>query len=628
MMTNQHNLKQQYSRFYYYIYKAIQTGKSTTYSTVQKQGLHKRLHGYENRLKYWSIAVASAATLFFAQMTAFAQSPVPVGTEFQVNTQTIYVQNEPSVAMDSNGNFVVTWYSYGQDGEGFGIYAQRYNSVGIVQGSEFQVNTYTTSNQIYPSVAMDSDGNFVITWESYGQGGIYAQRYNSIGVAQGTEFRVNITDTTSGESYPSVAMDSNGNFVITWGSEQDGDGFGIYAQRYNSSGVAQGSTFQVNTYTINNQIYPSIAMDSNGDFVITWSSYGQDGSGRGIYAQRYNSSGVAQSSEFQVNTYTINDQNRPSVAMDNNGNFVVAWHSYGQDGNDVGIYAQRYDNSGTAQGSEFQVNTYTTSTQAFPSVAMDSDGDFDITWSSNDQDGNASGIYAQSYNSSGVAQGIEFKVNTYTVSGQNLPNIAKSNYGNFVIAWHSYGQDGSDVGIYAQLYSSSVPVEMLYFTGKTTKNGNFLTWATASEENNAGFEIQKSTDGRTFEKIAFVEGNGTTVEQQQYEFLDKNTTPTAYYRLKQTDFDGKFEYSNVIILNNTTMATAEVLVYPNPVSDVLTIENALGFATIYNALGQPLQQFEITNAKYLFNTNDLSKGIYTLQIRKTNGEITTHQIIK
>ncbi|MFC1787327.1 hypothetical protein ACFLY8_04785, partial [Halobacteriota archaeon] len=96
------------------------------------------------------------------------------------------------------------------------------------------------------------------------------------------------------------------------------------------------------TYTTYEQMYPSVAMDADGDFVIVWMSYDQDGSYGGIYAQMYDSSGSAVDSEFQVNTYTYNSQDRPSVAMDAYGDFVITWESYGQDGSHWGIYAQMY----------------------------------------------------------------------------------------------------------------------------------------------------------------------------------------------------------------------------------------------------------------------------------------------
>jgi hypothetical protein len=101
--------------------------------------------------------------------------------EFQVNTYTTESQKMPDVAMDGKGNFVITWTSWEQDGYWGGIFAQRFNKNGKPIGPEFQVNTYTESLQMYPAVAMDEKGNFVITWESYGQDGskegVYAKMF-------------------------------------------------------------------------------------------------------------------------------------------------------------------------------------------------------------------------------------------------------------------------------------------------------------------------------------------------------------------------------------------------------------------------------------------------------------------
>ncbi|NGX62390.1 MAG: hypothetical protein K940chlam9_01887, partial [Chlamydiae bacterium] len=206
-------------------------------------------------------------------------------------------------------------------------------------GSEFQVNTYTTGGQRYPSVAPLNDGGFVVTWESYGQDGdsygVYGQRYASSGVKSGVEFRVN-TYTTSNQFASSVApLNNDGGFVVTWYSfGQDGDLYGIYGQRYdNSSGVKSGVEFQINTYTINSQQLPSVASLNDGGFVVTWESGGQqDGDLYGVYGQRYASSGVKSGVEFQVNTYTTSYQNSPSIAPLNDGGFVVTWRSDGQDG--------------------------------------------------------------------------------------------------------------------------------------------------------------------------------------------------------------------------------------------------------------------------------------------------------
>ena len=97
----------------------------------------------------------------------------------------------------SDGGYVVTWMSLGQDGSGWGIYAQRYDADGNAVGSETRVNTTTASDQVYPAVAALSDGGYVVTWKSRNQDGsrfgIYAQRYDADGNAVGSETRVNTT---------------------------------------------------------------------------------------------------------------------------------------------------------------------------------------------------------------------------------------------------------------------------------------------------------------------------------------------------------------------------------------------------------------------------------------------------
>ncbi|MGF1936120.1 MAG: beta strand repeat-containing protein [Nostoc sp. ChiQUE02] len=442
--------------------------------------------------------------------------------EFQVNTETNSNQNNSTVAIDADGNFIISWQSFGQDGSGYGIYAQRYNSAGVAQGSEFKVNTSITNDQSNPTVVMDVDGDFVISWVSDGQdgsgNGIYAQRYNSAGVAQGSEFKVN-TSTSGDQINPTIAIDATGDFVISWQS-QDGSGTGIYAQRYNSAGVAQGNEFKVNTYTADNQSNPKVAMDAAGDFVISWQSYYQDGSYYGIYAQRYNSAGVAQGNEFKVNTTISKSQSNPTLAMDSDGDFVISWQSLNQDGSGYGIYAQRYNSSGVAQGNEFKVNTYNSNDQKNPVVAIDTDGDFVISWSSYGQDASYDAIYARRYNSAGVAQGDEFQVNTFTTNYQSNPTIAIAKDNNFVISWQSINQDGSGDGIYARLYKNSgVPPTitsgsasaLAYIENATTAIDSGITVSDVDSPNLSSATISISSGFVSAQDtLAFTNQNGIT----------------------------------------------------------------------------------------------------------------------
>jgi len=589
------------------------TNRNRLLRTIER--LKRRLASLQLQLKLG----AAAAGLCLAIGTVedcLAQAPTPVGSEFQVNTYTTSGQQSCRTAMDSDGDFVITWSS-GQDGSGYGVYAQRYNAAGAAQGAEFQVNTYTTNQQRFPSIAMDSDGDFVITWQSLIQGGsyngVYAQRYNAAGAAQGVEFQVNTY--TNGQDQPSVAVDSDGDFVITWQdvSGQDGDAFGIYAQRYNASGMVQGAEFQVNTYTTNPQRFPSIAMDSDGDFVISWESGSQDEvgyDGFGVYAQRYNAAGVAQGAEFQVNTYTTGDQRRSSIAMDNDGDFVIAWMSYYQDGSVYGIYAQRYNAAGVVQGAEFKVNTYTTNYQKFPSIAMDNDGDFVIAWQSTGQDGSGYGVYAQRYNAAGVAQGTEFQVNSYTTSGQPVPSIAMDNDGDFVIAWWSYTQDGDGYGIYAQRYQiPNLPPVSAVNSGLTVNEGASQTITSAqlafSDVDSPSSEIIFSVTGLPVNGTLSL-GNNSLVLNEPFtqEDIDNNNISYAHDGSETTNDSFNFEVNDgTNFLNEENFALTIT-----PVSDPPVLETNAGFSVDE---GDSFT-FTDTQLKATDIDNDASEIIYQL----------------
>jgi hypothetical protein len=380
---------------------------------------------------------------------------------------------------------------------------------------QFQVNTYTSSWQYQPSVAIDADGEFVVVWQSSGSGGtdtddssILGQRFDSSGAAQGSEFQVN-SYTTNGQDSPTIAMDADGDFVVTWrslGSDgSDPIGSSIQAQRFNASGVPQGNQIQVNSYTSSSQSHPAVSMDLDGDFVVAWQSYGSSGTDTdytSIQAQRYDASGSVQGGQFQVNTYTTNEQRYPAVALDDSGDFVVVWWSYGSDGADTysSIQAQRYNSAGSSQGGQFLVNTNTFSYQTHPAVALDSDGDFIVAWQSyvsSGTDSDRASIQAQRYNSSGTPQGGEFQVNSYTTGYQKNPAVAMDADGNIAIAWQSYGSSATDSDSYsvqAQFFASTGAPQGGEFQVNSYTNGH--QWrASAALGPEGAFVVAWESDG-------------------------------------------------------------------------------------------------------------------------------------
>lgn len=358
-------------------------------------------------------------------------------------------QNFPAVAMDASGDFVICW----NDCRG-GIYAQRYGSSGDTVGTNFKVNddTYMRYKWSSPSVAMDADGNFVICWKDYrnyqhhyrhDNTDIYAQRYSNSGDTLGANFRVNDNAWSSEQRYPSIAMDTDGNFVICWQNNRHGVySYDIYAQQYGSLGDTRGANFRANDDVgWKSQDYPSIATDASGDFVICWRDERNRGANDGnsdIYAQRHDRSGEALGANFRVNDdSTRGYQGSPSIAMDADGNFVICWKDRRSP---RGIYAQRFNSLGEALGRNFRVSDDSLITYHYwPSVAMNADGNFVICWEDERNGEDNLDIYAQRYSSSGDRLGANFGVcdSVGTIGRYSHPPcIAMDANGDFVICWH------------------------------------------------------------------------------------------------------------------------------------------------------------------------------------------------
>jgi hypothetical protein len=391
--------------------------------------------------------------LLLAASSAWAQGPPPC-PEFQVNTYTTGSQYSAAVASDAAGNFVVTWLSYGPFGTISGVVARRFSAGGQPLGPELQVNNDTINGDGSPRVASDASGNFVVVWESAGDGsyaGIFARRFTAGGVPLGPQFQVN-TYTPDQQAFPAVASDPSGNFVVVWESTgQDGDDRGVFARLFDSSGAPRGAEFQVNTYTTGPQGEAAVAMDAAGNFVVAWDSvFHEVGDTLGeIIARRFTASGAPRGGEFRVNTLTLAEQLAPAVASDADGNFVVAWDD-DQGGVTFDVLGRWYDAAGVPRAPERLINAYTTGYQVRPAVIA-SGGDIVIVWNSLDQDGSADGIFGRRFDGLGAAIGPEFQVNLYTPNSQVGPAIAPGPGRGFVAAWFSEEQDGSGYGIFASL---------------------------------------------------------------------------------------------------------------------------------------------------------------------------------
>jgi Ca2+-binding RTX toxin-like protein len=411
------------------------------------------------------------------EAASFLDGLVGIGAgDLRVNSTTADNQMQPAIAALSDGGYVVVWQSNSQDLEGYGIFAQRYDASGIAVGYETQINDTGTGNQTYPTVTALTGGGYAIAWMSDPNDGssynVYARHYDAMGHVASFEGMINKT-THDLQTLPSIAGLAGGGYVVAWQSNaQDGSGYGIYAHRYGVAG-----DIQVNTTTASSQTAPVVAALADGGYVVAWQSLNQDAVGLyngGIYAQRYDAGGVAVGTETRINTTTANDQFAPSIAALAGGGYIICWQSSGQDGSGAGIYAQRYDAAGSAVGTETRINTYTSGDQTAPCVAALHDGGYIVTWQSNLQDGSSTGIYVQRYDSAGATVGGEILVNTTTADAQANPAITVLANGGYVITWQSDLQDTSGNGIYAQLFDVGGHRLGAELTG--AQSANLLVW--------------------------------------------------------------------------------------------------------------------------------------------------------
>jgi len=381
----------------------------------------------------------------------------PLGGEEPVNSflagsQALH-DSGTGVAAYEDGSFLAVWSSQEQDGDGLGIYGQRFDAGGDMAGAEFRVNSNIGGDQYRPVASIADDGSSVVLWQSDGQdaslAGVFGQRFDATNSPLGSEFLVNTT-TKNDQEMPAVTHLADGGFVAAWSGRGQGDNAGVFARVFDADGTPLGSEFLVNTHTQQHQEMASVAATTDGGFVAAWSSRG-NGNAADIYARRFDASGTPLSEEFQVNTGTHTHQSDPSIAADPQGGFGITWQSKLQDGSGIGVFAQRFDASGAPLGGEFQANETAAGDQQNPSLAFDSQGGFLVAWSGASS-ADTNGVVARKYGSDGGAQGGEFQVNTTLDGVQAYPTLTAGSSG-YVVGWSGQGAGDAD-GVFLRRFGS------------------------------------------------------------------------------------------------------------------------------------------------------------------------------
>ncbi|MEW4452967.1 hypothetical protein AB1L30_09845 [Bremerella sp. JC817] len=419
-----------------------------------------------------------------------------------------------SAAYLESGELVAVYSGRGL-GDSDGIYFRRIDSDGEVVGSPQLVNQTVAGEQTNASVAQLPSGGFLVVWEGRGAGdraGIFARWYDAAGTAITGEVLINQT-TGGSQQNAQVAVAEDGTATFVWDGVGSGDFDGVFLRQFTSSGQAVAGELLVNTATIYQQAYADVAINDSGQIMVTWSSRHQDGSDWGIYGQAFTAAGVKSGTEFLVNTETeLSQSNASLVAVGDD--FVVAWQSRSQGGNDWDLFGQRIDSSGAAIGGEFQINAASAGNQHEVKLAATSSGSVVVAWTDGIEDGTGWNVKAREIDLSETTPVLadEFFVNESTANGafghQRASSIAATDEA-FAIAFSGDGAVDHD-GMYLACYvgdfepnlspdmepipdqTAQVGVELvIQITATDPNGGDTLTYILDAEDSPAGATIEK-----------------------------------------------------------------------------------------------------------------------------------------
>lgn len=379
--------------------------------------------------------------------------------ETQVNTRTSSGQANSAIVMDPRGGALVAWSSY-YSGRSNEIVARQLDAAGAHTREEFLVNAINVGNQTEPAAAIDSQGNLAVVWQGTGPDeDIILRLYDPYRIPLTSDLLVNLR-TDGRQLYPCIASGRTGTFLVAWESRETpvyGDQAFLYAQLFDLSGAGVGGEILVDP-NIYDCRYPDAAMDAEGNFVVVWM---HDRSSHPIQARLFDPNGVPRTDPFIVNTTTVSSVTRPSVAMNSQGRFIIAWDGDPNRAANDDVYARLYEPNGAPLGEPFIVNAIRDGAQQWPQVAINDANEFVVTWEYDDGDPiDETDIYARRFAADGQPVEEEFRVNTYTEGKQRYADVGLAADGTTFIVWESEGQDGAGYGIFLHVQRPPVASQL------------------------------------------------------------------------------------------------------------------------------------------------------------------------
>lgn len=534
-------------------------------------------------------------------------------------------QYSPRLVSDNAGGAIITWYD--NRAGNYDIYAQRINSVGVVQWTtDGVVICNSTGNQNAQQLMADGSGGAIIVWSDGRVGGpsadIMAQRINASGTVQWTTNGVSVCNANSLQNTPQLVSDGAGGAIISWEDWRSFSQPDIYAQRISSNGFTNWSFNGVvicSEPNLANQYSTKIVSDGAGGAIISWLDQRNFGSSQDIYAQKVNASGIVQ---WVSNGVAVCNapalQTAQQMITDGSGGTIITWEDR-RTGND--IYAQQINTSGVAQWTANGLAVCSAgAVQNEAQIVPRASGGAIIIWTdlrNNFQED----IYAQAVTLGGVVlwptDGIPVANESHS---QLTSSLISDGADGAIIAWQDL-RTTADYDIYSsKLFANgTLPLKLISFTAALQNKNALLQWQTADEQNIAKFNLQRSRDGVSFTTIGTVNSAGNSATTKNYRYTDYAVTSinsnAIYYRLQIADEDGKTSYSKIEIVK--PVEDLFIQITPNPARDNIIISsmNTIRMLSVLDTKGQMLKTISLNGIvnQIKIDVKDLPPGIYFIK---------------
>ena len=560
---------------------------------------------------------------------------------------------------DGTGGCFVAWVeSIGDDESTSDVYAQRLDANGNrLWGNNGVVVCNSPEEQYASTMVPDGAGGVVISWTDDRSEGdltrhVFAQRINGDGAVQWAVNGVPVSDNEGDILGALVYPDGNGGFTVLWNEETvSGEVFGsrTYWQKLNPDGSRKSSA----TNTLIFDFAPSANFtdlagavpDGAGGFYV--GSTTDDDVTAKLYLQHVLSNGTKTFNNTQLGIEVDPSIGRPSgipgsgldyqvnMESDNAGGVVMAWT--GVRSGQGGYFAQRFNASGTKLWGTNGVTVVPEFIQFLGAMGLvrNQGGDFVFLVAKGSGFANTL-LYTQKISAAGAVQ--------YAPGGNIVSSVQSPKFGfmvpfgdNVAVVWSDL-RSFENYDVYAQNVplNGVLPVRFADFKVRYENQQSKLSWSTASELNNDRFEVERSNDGKLFSSIGSVKGAGTATQANHYTYSDLEIFSEIgylYYRIKQVDFNGDFNYSEIQSVKVPLLQASDISYYPNPVTDKLMVSVKKPSDRVHYSLTDVSGRLVFKHSdKYTadpleVNLTTVPSGVYILSVTSGN-KVYNERIVK